>query len=62
VNLGYHENNQQSQCCLDVSKIVDYELLPPKKCLVHSFVVIEHKYTSFEMGESEFRWRATILR
>jgi hypothetical protein len=45
-----------------VSRKVDYELLPPKKRLVHSFVVIKHKYTSLEMGENEFMWRAIVLR
>jgi hypothetical protein len=41
---------------------VDYDLLPPKQHLVHSFVAIEHKYTSLEMGESEFRWMAIVVR
>jgi hypothetical protein len=41
---------------------VDYELLPPKQHVVHSFVVIEHKYTSLEMIESEFRLMAIVVR
>jgi hypothetical protein len=40
---------------------VDYERLPFKQHLVHFFVVIEHKYTSLEMGENEFRWMATLV-
>jgi hypothetical protein len=45
-----------------VSRRVNYELLPPKELLEHSFAVTEHKYTSLEMGESEFRWKVTVLR
>jgi hypothetical protein len=41
---------------------IDYELLPPKQHLVYSFVVIKHKYISLEMGESEFRWMAIVVR
>jgi hypothetical protein len=41
---------------------VDYELFPPKQHLVRFCVVIEHKYTSLEMGESEFRWMAIVVR
>jgi hypothetical protein len=41
---------------------VDNELFPLKQHLVCSFVVIEHKYTSLEMGESEFRWMAMVVR
>jgi hypothetical protein len=41
---------------------VDYELLPPKQHLVGSFVVIEQKYTSLEVGENEFRWMAPVMK
>jgi hypothetical protein len=40
---------------------VDYDL-PSKQHLVHSFVAIEHKYTSLEMGESEFRWMVIVVK
>ncbi len=30
--------------------------------LVGFFVVIEHKYIILEMGESEFRWMAPVMR
>jgi hypothetical protein len=35
---------------------------PPKQHLVCSFVAIEHKYRSLEMGENEFKWMAIIVR
>ncbi len=55
VNLGYHDNNQQNQCCLDVAELI--------MSFFHlNNVVIKHKYISLEMGESEFRWMAIAVR
>jgi hypothetical protein len=41
---------------------INYELLPPKQHLVDFLVVIQHKYTSLEIGENEFRWMVVIMR
>jgi hypothetical protein len=38
------------------------ELFPPNQHLFHSFVVMKHKFTSFEMGENEFRWMPKFMK